>query len=767
MPSDVIFPDDIPNWTPVWTDRILFSSTANSWETQDWLISDLPISDATQNALNDKQNTITLTTTWNSWPATLISDVLNIPQYTWWSSAWDVVWPSSAIDENIAVFDTTTGKLIKDWGKKISELQPSWSYEVTTNKVTSLSSLSTNIEYPWAKLVYDNLETKQTRFVWICECTPITEANITIDYTARTLTIVPPLWYFDYYTDWNWVVTKHTQTWNITFPAWTNTSWFWYFYFDSNWTAITTQTQWTDFNQIATIYRLNRVSTNSPDTARSVAELLETHLNTISASDHQWKHTYWAVWSNWLDIANTAIATWTPNVSWVNTCFSLTTGTNIDDNLPYTVTNSTGWWKFQQDMWNTTPANITISNSWIFWVRYKGAWWIPIIEAGTRFPFLWDTVTNRPQYINGAWVKQLVASWNFFVYFVYWLQDPRNWQTIRITPAYAQYNTLALAQAVTWDAVKSQDIYSQDNEIRPLYRVIFEYRSTYNVAIKFSALRDVQDLRKFIVTQSTSVSGSLPASSVTIIPTGNISSLEVQSAINELDTEKVPTTRTITINGTALDLSADRSWSVWGWFWTAMPWTPTRASNTTFTVTWDVTSYVAKWMVIKWTESSTVRCAMVSIPSTYSSPNTTITIIWDTMASIDASSLKYCFQDPYIINFAVAWSISATWTDVTNVFYANEPYRVLWAEISTWIVASTSWNTVIDINKWWTTMFTVKPTIAYNTLTTATPFTADTTTSLALNDRVSIDIDTVTATTFPTDIYIKLYLFPTRYLSLT
>jgi len=39
-----------------------------------------------------------------------------------WAKGWDVVWPASAVDENIAVFDTTTWKLIKDWGKKVSDL---------------------------------------------------------------------------------------------------------------------------------------------------------------------------------------------------------------------------------------------------------------------------------------------------------------------------------------------------------------------------------------------------------------------------------------------------------------------------------------------------------------------------------------------------------------------------------------------------------------------------------------------------------------------
>lgn len=56
----------------------------------------------------------------------------------------------------------------------------------------------------------------------------------------------------------------------------------------------------------------------------------------------------------------------------------------------------------------------------------------------------------------------------------------------------------------------------------------------------------------------------LNASDVVNTPSGNISSDNVQDAINELDSEKVPNTRNITINGTTHDLSADRSWTVGG-----------------------------------------------------------------------------------------------------------------------------------------------------------------------------------------------------------
>ena len=204
------------------------------------------------------------------------------------------------------------------------------------------------------------------------------------------------------------------------------------------------------------------------------------------------------------------------------------------------------------------------------------------------------------------------------------------------------------------------------------------------------------------------------------------------------------------------------SWGWWGWFWTAVPWSPTRTSNTTFTIPWDYTTVFAKWMVLKWTESSTIRNAMISIPSTYGSPNTTVTIIWDTMASIDSSSLKYALQwvELFREKFVIAGSIWATGTDVANSFYAYEPLRVLWADLQVWTAWTTN-NTTVDINKWWTTMFTTKPTLATTIASSPLPFTADTTIALALWDKVTIDIDAVQTTT-ATDLYVQLYLFPTR-----
>lgn len=203
-----------------------------------------------------------------------------------------------------------------------------------------------------------------------------------------------------------------------------------------------------------------------------------------------------------------------------------------------------------------------------------------------------------------------------------------------------------------------------------------------------------------------------------------------------------------------------------GGVWRIVAETPARASNTTFTVTGDSTALFAKGLILKWTESGVVKVAMVSIPSTYSAPNTTVTIIGDTMVSIDANSLKYCLigAEAFVARFGIAGNIGAVLADVANAFYATEPCRVIGADLQVGTAGTTN-NTTVDINKAGTTMFTTKPTLATTVASSPIPFTADSGTSLALGDRVSVDIDAI-QTTNAVDLYVQLYLFPTRYLNL-
>jgi len=60
--------------------------------------------------------------------------------------------PASSVDERIVLFNGVDGKLIKDSGKLISDLQPAGSYELTTNKENTTLDTSTT-KYPTNRLV--------------------------------------------------------------------------------------------------------------------------------------------------------------------------------------------------------------------------------------------------------------------------------------------------------------------------------------------------------------------------------------------------------------------------------------------------------------------------------------------------------------------------------------------------------------------------------------------------------------------------------------
>ena len=203
------------------------------------------------------------------------------------------------------------------------------------------------------------------------------------------------------------------------------------------------------------------------------------------------------------------------------------------------------------------------------------------------------------------------------------------------------------------------------------------------------------------------------------------------------------------------------AWWSWGWFWTAVPWSPTRTGNTTFTLT-DTSNanlydlLLCRGTVLKRTESSTLRQAMV-VSATYSTNVVTVTIIWDTMTSIDASSLKYGLEKARTRRFAIAGTIGATGTNVANTVMVETPAKVYWCDF--WAGTAGSGTTTLDINKWWTTMFTTKPSI----LTTGQNIlwvTADTATTATTGDYITIDIDATAGTTKIIDAYVNLYRYP-------
>ena len=233
-----------------------------------------------------------------------------------------------------------------------------------------------------------------------------------------------------------------------------------------------------------------------------------------------------------------------PNADGRNTVIALTTGSNIDDNLEYTVTNSVAGTPWNQDMGDVVPATLNATNSGLFKIFVQSAAGLVSFLPATRFPFAWDTGTNRPETISSIGARITVPDNRWFVYFAYATSNPTSGDAIKLVSAPAEFTSIVNARAFNWVDIQNlyPTLFGFDTELRPLYRIIFYNDATgpgaFPAGCKYSVIRETQDLRKSSTTSTTAVTGSLPASSVTFAPFDGITSTNAQAAIEELATEK-------------------------------------------------------------------------------------------------------------------------------------------------------------------------------------------------------------------------------------
>ena len=217
------------------------------------------------------------------------------------------------------------------------------------------------------------------------------------------------------------------------------------------------------------------------------------------------------------------------------------------------------------------------------------------------------------------------------------------------------------------------------------------------------------------------------------------------------------TWQVLTTDGTTPSRWAASWWG--GWFWTTVPWTPTRTSDTVFTITdtANANAYdqlLQRGTVLKRTQSWTKQAMVVS--ATYAANTVTVTLIWDTFAA-GFSDVKYGLEKARMYKSALAWTIGATGNNVMNTQMVESPSKIYWADFR----AGTAWNgtTTVDINKWGSSMFATRPSI----LTTNQNIlwvTADTGTTATTGDYITVDVDAVAGTTKIIDAYVNLYYLP-------
>ena len=195
-------------------------------------------------------------------------------------------------------------------------------------------------------------------------------------------------------------------------------------------------------------------------------------------------------------------------------------------------------------------------------------------------------------------------------------------------------------------------------------------------------------------------------------------------------------------------------------YWTDVPGTPTRVSDTQFTIT-DTSNanlydlLFKKGVVLKWLESTTFQTAMV-ISSSYGTNTVTVNIVGDSLTA-GFTAMKYCIAKAMKETFIVPGTLSAA-TDTAKTWYPTSGVYIISADAYVKTAGTTN-DSVFDINVSGSTKFTTKPTIASTATSDLNNVADSVSTEVAAAAPVTIDIDSV-STTAPIELYIDVFYMP-------
>lgn len=386
-------------------------------------------------------------------------------------------------------------------------------YGITTRVFSSLKTISKNIQGAINEL-WDKLLLKaETHPSWDASTVP-TADDIVINEVAGTLTfgtingapisVNNPAIYF---IDINGKANRFLITAPVVFDWSAKTEGVWWFWFDETGAKVQQTAIPPNFGEATPLYRMYYSAVDGVVNTRAA----EFHPNTQSAIEHEWKHfTFGAVWESGFQLVCNPLTSGAPAANGLNTCISLTGGTNLDDNFRYSIVNNTSGAAWSQDLGTTTAANITTANGLLARVSYNDSLGRLRLLPATRFPF--HFVGDVPQTIGADGTVTPVPNNYFFVTFTYCLQDDKAGEAVRVRSYVSSFATIDAARAAQWEDLVGISPTLGDKEIRPLHRHIWERRTAYDNAVKQSVLRETLDIRKERV-KSISVSSTTILSS--------------------------------------------------------------------------------------------------------------------------------------------------------------------------------------------------------------------------------------------------------------
>jgi len=447
------------------------------------------------NAKRDDNNVTTVL--WVSKDDSSITIPVKVNPVTWrvlietpWWGAWDVVWPASAVDENIAVFDDVTGKLIKDWGKKISDLSlvVDWEqiYYVWKNGNDSNDWLTTDKAFLtfWAAITAASAQTPSVsnRFTLYCNDAWLYTESITVpEYITIKATNAS--------VDWNITVTDNQSVRICTINKLIRTTWTWSVFVDAC-RIKTPDTETGVLNSSAWMLILKSRIVDAPLNWIGINNTWTWHIHCeINHLSLEWDNAIW-IQSDWWGIVGSIeviIEDWTPT--------STTALKVVDWHIDINSSDITA-----DTAYNVAANKILTLSVWdLTWTKTVAAWWDAQISEASKstddLAATWLVNWTWVVTINADTTKINITGW---VSYTQGTRDVYAWWTA-ITP------TIAGGDSSTWVWLSSGTIvYSatvfttlQTRTILPLARL----QAVQWESWPWSNLQSPIDLR-FVISES-------------------------------------------------------------------------------------------------------------------------------------------------------------------------------------------------------------------------------------------------------------------------
>lgn len=204
-------------------------------------------------------------------------------------------------------------------------------------------------------------------------------------------------------------------------------------------------------------------------------------------------------------------------------------------------------------------------------------------------------------------------------------------------------------------------------------------------------------------------------------------------------------------------------------FWTDMPGTPTRASDSQFTITdaGNANLYdkmVPKGTILKWEKSGGGFQTAMVILAAYAADAVTIDICGNDLAA-GFTDMKFCMlpaeEDTFIVPGTLPGNTATT--DIGKTIYAKQDLLIFGAQVR-YKTAPTTTKGVWDINDDATSIFTTKPEIAASATLGVIQLcdcVLDTATTVVAKDSaITLDYDSGHATTPGANAYVTIWWMP-------